>query len=254
MVGAGPEPGLSCSASRESLPTDAGRPGTGRSGTAPTGRPVPEVRSEPARSGVAAGDRPAVAAGTVTGPGSRVADDGMLILAATAAAVATITSTKTPHAVRIDPLSYLMARHGRHAVEWSRLGRRCRDGGTRQPASREPAQPAGPQWRSALVDSRRRPRPAQGWAQRLSRGLPETREQRRWVRPTSPMPCRSPCTSLPREMLTEVREAEDLEHARGYQDLEADFRAVAVSKLCKQGTALRSEPPLASRSTMMPTV
>ena len=98
--------GFTCSDSRESLPIGAGRLDTGRSGvTTSTGRRLLDGGAEPAPAGVAAGDRAAVTAGTVIGPGSLVDDDGIPILTATVAAVATITSTRRPHTVRIPPFS-----------------------------------------------------------------------------------------------------------------------------------------------------
>ncbi|MDA8284596.1 MAG: hypothetical protein M0Z42_15165 [Actinomycetota bacterium] len=100
-----------CSASCESLPIGIGRLDTGRSGvTTSTGRPALDVRSEPAPDGGTVGDPLAVAVvGTVTGPGSLVADEGMPTWMATVAAVATITRTRTPHTVRMHPFSYRTA-------------------------------------------------------------------------------------------------------------------------------------------------
>lgn len=113
---AGRAPGFSCSASRESLPIGAGRLDTGRSGfTTFTRRPVLEVRSEPGPAGAAAGDPLAAAAGTVTGPGSLVAEDGIPILTTTVAAIATTSIAKTPHTVRMHRFSHRTLGHAGRA-------------------------------------------------------------------------------------------------------------------------------------------
>lgn len=156
MVVAGRTVGFSCSASRESLPMGAGRLDTGRSGvTTSTGRPVLKLRPEPAPAGVTAGDRPAVAAGTVTGPGSLVADDGMPILTATVAAVATMRTARTLHTVRMHPFSYRTGGHDRRAVgshAMSQVGHlsRC----SRQPAGANRCDSAPRLGRSPAVDER----------------------------------------------------------------------------------------------------
>ncbi|MDA8069168.1 MAG: hypothetical protein M0T77_11245 [Actinomycetota bacterium] len=51
----------------------------------------------------------------MTGPGSLVAGDGTPILTATAAAVVTINTARTPHAVRMHPPFYRTAEPARHA-------------------------------------------------------------------------------------------------------------------------------------------
>lgn len=112
MVGAVPV--FICSASRESLPTGAGRLDTGRSGVTTRTDPLP-VAAAPAPPDVGTRTPPTVAAGTVTGPGSLVADDGNPTLTATVAATATTSTAKTPHTARMHPFSYRNARHDRHA-------------------------------------------------------------------------------------------------------------------------------------------
>ncbi|MHB1598108.1 MAG: hypothetical protein ACYCXY_04320 [Acidimicrobiales bacterium] len=114
---------LSCSASRESLPMGAGRLETGRSGvtTSTDWSSAPSEARELAPVDVALLDPPPeVAARTVTGPGSLIAEDGTPTLMATVAAVATTSTAKTAHTVRMHPLSYRTGGQDERAVRWSR--------------------------------------------------------------------------------------------------------------------------------------
>ncbi|MDA8265272.1 MAG: hypothetical protein M0T79_07995 [Actinomycetota bacterium] len=113
----------SCSASRESLPTGAGRLETGRSGvTTFTGwsSAPSEARELAPVDVVLLGSLPEVAARTVTGPGSLIAEDGTPTLTATAAAVAATSTARTAHMVRMHPFSYRTGGRDTRAVGWSR--------------------------------------------------------------------------------------------------------------------------------------
>lgn len=58
---------------------------------------------------------PVAGVGVVDGTGALIAGDGTPILTATAAAVVTINTARTPHAVRMHPPFYRTAGPARHA-------------------------------------------------------------------------------------------------------------------------------------------